>query len=360
MTERARVPLLPTSRLGHTAVITDERLLLIGADPNYADTSIEFIRQCDKFVGGDPPRFEAEVDGNSWHTLLSFASERDLDVFVRTLWEVKLAKEPNAQLSRFDQNHAPANFTSSQNSSASGALGCIVGSIIAVVVVGALIGGLIGLGYNLGRNASTSTGGNNTGGSSSATTGGQIYSTSAPGECDQQGGSWTPNSHALQSCTSGGLILAGPSCPCPLGVVALTAIPSQTYPQDFVAQVTVQSLGTDPTAFWGFKFRQQSVDDSGNGRGGYAFLLAQNGQWQFNLYDADGTRHILDSGNVTSTLASTNTIEIMLNGTSFSFSVNGQLAAQETDQTYSQGVLCLAAEPGARQLFKDFTLSTAQ
>jgi serine/threonine protein kinase len=183
-----------------------------------------------------------------------------------------------------------------------------------------------------------------------------IYRTSAPGLCDSSGGNWEQNPSAVQSCGSGGLILAGPNCPCPLGVVALASIQGQSYPQDYVIQVQATLVGSDPTAFYGLKFRQQSVQDTSQGRGGYAFVFTQNGQWEYNEYDSDGTRHILSDGSLPFAINGSTTLDLVVNGTDFSFYLNGQLVSQQSDSTYGEGYLCLVAEPGAKVLFQNLAL----
>jgi len=183
-----------------------------------------------------------------------------------------------------------------------------------------------------------------------------VYHTAAPGQCDTQGGNWAQNSYAVQSCETNGLSLAGPDCPCPLGVVALAAIPTQAFPQNYVVQISAQLLSPGSADFFGFKFQQQSQQDDGQGRGGYAFLYALNCQWEFNRYDANGTRHILTMQTMQVSAASANTLDLVVNGSRFSFSMNGNLVSEQSDGTYNQGFLCLVSEPGARVLFKDLTI----
>jgi hypothetical protein len=108
--------------------------------------------------------------------------------------------------------------------------------------------------------------------------------------------------------------------------------------------------------FFGFKFRQQSQQDDGQGRGGYAFLYALNSQWEFNRYDANGTRHILTLQTMQVSAASANTLDLVVNGSRFSFYMNGNLVSEQDDGTYNQGFLCLVAEPRARVLFRDLTI----
>ncbi len=121
-------------------------------------------------------------------------------------------------------------------------------------------------------------------------------------------------------------------------------------------QVHATLLGSDPTAFYGLKFRQQSLQDTSQGRGGYAFLFAQNGQWEYNQYDSDGTRHILSNGSLPFAIDASTTLDLVVNGSNFSFYVNGQLISQQSDSTYGTGYLCMVAEPGAKVLFQNLAM----
>jgi hypothetical protein len=189
-----------------------------------------------------------------------------------------------------------------------------------------------------------------------APAGALLFQTSAPGACDSHGGQWTPNSYAVQTCSSAALAMSDADCNCPIAVVALATIGGHGYSTDFVTQVSASADGSASTAKFGFKFRQQSVDDSGQGRGGYSFLVDPNGQWQFNVYDGDGTRHILDQRQLAVAVHGANTIDLAVRGATFSFYFNGQLIATETDSTYPNGYFCLAVEPASNVLFRDFAM----
>src|SRR5262249_44881770 len=89
-----------------------------------------------------------------------------------------------------------------------------------------------------------------------------LYHTAAPGTCDGQGGQWTQNTQAIQECSDGALVLSNRDCSCPLGVVALAQLPGNAYPADYIAEVSLQPLGADPTAKFGVKFRQPSPQDA--------------------------------------------------------------------------------------------------
>ena len=185
--------------------------------------------------------------------------------------------------------------------------------------------------------------------------GGLIYQTSAPGACDNHGGAWGQNPYAVQSCANGGLILAGPNGNLPLGVVVLASMPGQPYPQNYVVEVQATLVGSDPTAYFGFKFRQQSIGDTGQGRGGYSFLYSQNGHWEYNEYSASGAYNPSPQ-TLPFAVNATNTLDLVVSGSSFSFYINGQLVSQQDDATYGQGYLCLVAEPGAQVLFQNLAI----
>lgn len=186
-----------------------------------------------------------------------------------------------------------------------------------------------------------------------------IYESGAPGACDSQGARWTQNNVAVQTCSSGALVMSDADCDCPIGVVALVDVGGHGYPTNFVVQVRATQVGKAPTAKFGFKFRQQSADDSGQGRGGYSFLVDPNGQWQFNEYDGDGTRHVLDQQQLGFAVHGDNTLDVSVRGAAYSFYFNGQLITTETDSTYLNGYLCLAVEPASTVYFHDFALYQA-
>jgi hypothetical protein len=122
-------------------------------------------------------------------------------------------------------------------------------------------------------------------------------------------------------------------------------------------RVTVQPLATGSTIMFGLKFRQQSLQDEGEGRGGYSYLVSQNGQWEFDRYASDGTRQPLASGKLHSALPPNATLGLVVNGSTYAFYVNGALIATEHDATYHSGYLCLVAEPSATVLFSQFWLA---
>ena len=193
----------------------------------------------------------------------------------------------------------------------------------------------------------------------SALTGTTLYKTSTPGSCDKRGAMWTQNSEAEESCSATATLLGALNCQdCPLAVVTLGGLPNKTsYPTSYTVHVTVQPLGTGTSVMFGLKFRQQSLQDDGEGRGGYSYLVSQSGQWEFDRYASDGTKQSLASGKLQSALPSNATLGLVVNGSTYAFYVNGALIATEHDATYHSGYLCLVAEPSATVLFSQFWLA---
>ncbi len=189
--------------------------------------------------------------------------------------------------------------------------------------------------------------------------GSPLYETTAPGQCDQHGATWAANPYASQACVSGALQMTGlGNCNCPIGIVALEQLPS-TYPTQYVVQVSINSSGAGATNRFGFKFYQASDSnppDTGLARGGYAFLIASDGAWQFNSYTADGTLTTVDTGMYGAGVAGQHTLDLSVGPSSFGFYVDGNLVATEYDTTYTSGLIDLVTESGAVVLFQNFAL----
>ncbi|PWT74921.1 MAG: hypothetical protein C5B60_06135, partial [Chloroflexi bacterium] len=196
-------------------------------------------------------------------------------------------------------------------------------------------------------------------GSFSANVGARLYRTITPGICDKGGASWAQNSQAVQTCSASAMLLNASACQaCPLAVVTFGGLPGNVaYPTSFAAQVTVQPLATDPSVMLGLKFRQQSVQDTGVQRGGYSFLVSQQGQWEFDKYGPDGTRQQVAQGKLPTSLPPSSKLGLVVNGSTYYFYINGKKIATETDSTYRGGYLCLVAAPSATILFSQFSLA---
>lgn len=173
-----------------------------------------------------------------------------------------------------------------------------------------------------------------------------IYTTNAPGQCDTGGATWFTNAQGRQQqCDGEQTILRGADCPCPLSLVKLQEIPSGGFPDSYVIQAQMRSFGVSRTDYFGFKFREQAATPTINTFGGYGFLVNANGEWQYNRYNPDGQRVILDSGELQTTLEGAHIYDVTVNGGAFRFAVDGQTVVTKYDSTYTGGIIDLAAEP---------------
>jgi serine/threonine protein kinase len=176
--------------------------------------------------------------------------------------------------------------------------------------------------------------------------GGALYTTNAPGQCDSGGATWFTNVQGQQQqCVGGGTTLTGADCNCPLSLAKLQQLPSGAFPDSYIMQAQMRSIGINRTDFFGFKFREQAATPATATYGGYGFLVNANGDWQFNRYDPNGHRNIIDEGELPTALQGAHVYDLTVNGNDFTFAVDGQTIATEQDSAYSGGIIDLAAEP---------------
>jgi serine/threonine protein kinase len=173
-----------------------------------------------------------------------------------------------------------------------------------------------------------------------------LYTTNTPGVCDTGNATWFANVQGQQQqCVGDAMKLSGANCDCPLSLVKLQQLPSGAFPESYVIQVEMQSVGVSRTDFFGFKFREQASSPTARTFGGYGLLVNANGEWQYNRYDANGHRAILDNGEFPTTLEGAHIYDLTVNGGDFSLAVDGQTVIIKHDTTYSGGIVDLAAEP---------------
>jgi serine/threonine protein kinase len=174
-----------------------------------------------------------------------------------------------------------------------------------------------------------------------------LYTTGAPGQCDTQGAGWFTNVEGQQQhCLSGGTVLTGANCACPLALAKLERLSTGAFPQNYVIQAQIQSIGISRTDYFGFKFREQAATPEAVTFGGYGFLVDANGQWEFNTYNpVDGHKTTLQDGELPTTLDQPHTYDLIVNGGTFSFAIDGKIVATVGDTIYSGGILDFAAEP---------------
>jgi serine/threonine-protein kinase len=177
------------------------------------------------------------------------------------------------------------------------------------------------------------------------TAGELLYTTDAPGQCDTAGGVWFDNDQGEQQCGGNETTLVGANCACPLALVKLRQIPGEAFPESYVIQARMQSIGSSRTDFFGFKFREQAATPAATNYGGYGFLVNANGEWQFNRYRPDGHRDTLKQGELPSPLVGSHIYDLTVSGGDFTFAVDGVAIDTESDATFSGGIVDFAAEP---------------
>lgn len=176
--------------------------------------------------------------------------------------------------------------------------------------------------------------------------GSALYATNTPGQCDSNGAGWFTNTEGKQQqCGGNETTLIGANCPCPLALVKLRQMPNGTFPDSYVMQARMQSIGASRTDYFGFKFREQAATPDATTFGGYGFLVNADGQWQFNRYDPSGHRNIIDSGELPTTLLGQHVYDLTVDGATYTFAVDGHTIATEYGSTYSGGIIDFAAEP---------------
>ena len=150
--------------------------------------------------------------------------------------------------------------------------------------------------------------------------GGPIYGTQQPFSlCDKQGGHWT-NADAQVTCTSDGSKIVNTSGH--LAIANLDQLTGNHFPwpsQNFIVQVEVT---IDPNAHgaFGIAFQPQT-----NSQEYFAYLLNPSGNWTFSHYDASS--NVIDQlvpGQLLSSVSTKLTIDIRVEGTNYSFYVNGK------------------------------------
>jgi serine/threonine protein kinase len=173
-----------------------------------------------------------------------------------------------------------------------------------------------------------------------------LYTTNTPGLCDTLGATWIMNKFGQQQCGGNEMTLSGADCPCPLALVKLQNLPHGAFPDSYVIQAHMQSIGPRRTDFFGFKFREQAKTGSPTNFGGYGFLVDANGEWQFNSYEPGGARVTVKTGELPNTLQGPHIFDLTVSGSTFTFAIDGRVIDTEHDSTYSGGIVDFAVEPG--------------
>jgi serine/threonine protein kinase len=180
-----------------------------------------------------------------------------------------------------------------------------------------------------------------------------LYGTTLPGKaCDTRGGRWSSTTNARVQCgaTSTELVNADTNH---LAGTFLDGLPDgKAVPDDYALQVQV-SVAPDSHGTFGVFFRNQP----GARQGTYSFLLNPAGTWGAYTYDnTSGAASPLVTRPLQGNINGTVTIDIVVQGDTFTFYVNGVEQGYAQSGAYPSGTLGLAADGGADVFFKNLAI----
>jgi hypothetical protein len=182
--------------------------------------------------------------------------------------------------------------------------------------------------------------------------GSRLYGTPLPA-CDMNKALWTNSANVQVGCSSSGVQISDTSSKYLAGTF-LNKLPNgYGIPDDYVMQVQVEQAATSNGEF-GVFFRNQPGSAT---QGAFSFLLFPQGQWSANVYkDTTGGRSTLVQRQTTIPVQGLMTIDIVVQGTNFTFYLNGQEQGYATSPQYPSGTIGLAADSGADVIFKNLAI----
>jgi hypothetical protein len=121
----------------------------------------------------------------------------------------------------------------------------------------------------------------------------------------------------------------------------LTALPSKAYPTNYIVQAQLQQ-DTLPDTDFGLYFRNQP----GNQQGVYTFLLHHDGTWNAYVYDNQTGAATKITGGSFAYRHSPVTLAVVVNGSHFTFYVNGTALGSVGDNTYPTGSAGIVVDQG--------------
>jgi serine/threonine protein kinase len=187
-----------------------------------------------------------------------------------------------------------------------------------------------------------------------STAGSALYGTASPGpQCDSQGGQWSKQAGINVTCAAkgDGTQLANTSSS--IAGIFLNKLPhDQSIPDNYVLQVQVNVLSTAQGHF-GVFFRNQSTTPTGAG----SYLINAAGAWTGNIYDNQtGKVTPLWNSSVREQINGSFTLDISIQGDTYTFYVNGASQGYIQSSRYTGGNLGLAVDAGTTVTFKNMVI----
>ena len=185
-------------------------------------------------------------------------------------------------------------------------------------------------------------------------TGALLYSTASPGSaCDNRGGHWIPYNSPIIRCNGTTTSISNPyNDPPDLVGMFLTSLPNGLPLPTSNYVIEVQLLqSTSSGADFGVYFRNQP----GSLNGVYTFLIHPDGTWSAYVYYNAGGQSPLKSGSFGDAHAPI-TIDVVANGSNFTFYANGIKIGNVQDITYPTGTVGIAVDAGGTVIASNFKL----
>ncbi|GAC1311583.1 MAG: hypothetical protein NVSMB27_48220 [Ktedonobacteraceae bacterium] len=179
-----------------------------------------------------------------------------------------------------------------------------------------------------------------------------LYGTTLPA-CDAQRALWSKSSNARVICGTSATELTDTS-PIYLAGTFLDKFPNgYGIPSDYVLQVQVNEAPKSQGGFGVFFRNQPGLIHQGT----FTFLLFPSGRWEANVYnDKSGQRTLLHSGRSSLQLDGLITIDILVQGNTFTFYLNGHKEGKAISPSYPSGTIGLATDAGADVFFRNLVI----
>jgi serine/threonine protein kinase len=183
-----------------------------------------------------------------------------------------------------------------------------------------------------------------------------LYGTAIPGaSCDTQHGKWSSTTNAKLTCDRTAVTMSNTGNGHLAGTFLETLPNDQPFPNDYILQVQMATTAGSQGAS-GIFFRNQP----GQQQGTYAFMVDPAGSWQANTYDnASGNVQNLVQRPLQGTSTGTMTIDIVVQGDTYNFYINGIRQGNAISDQYTSGTIGLAADTGANVSFKNLAIYAA-
>ncbi|MEO8972226.1 MAG: serine/threonine-protein kinase [Ktedonobacteraceae bacterium] len=183
---------------------------------------------------------------------------------------------------------------------------------------------------------------------------GAVSNTSGP--CDQGGETWVDYSVNIAptiQCQGTSTLISNPNNDPPdLVGTLLTSLPSGSFTTaNYVIEVQLQQIASSNADF-GVYFRNQP----GNQQGVYTFLIHPNGTWSVYVYNNTTGARTEIAHNTFGDPHAAVTIDIVANGSNFTFYSNGQKLDSIIDGNYPTGTVGIAVDAGGTVNTSNFAL----